>query len=81
MEVIEMKRAIKTLTEKEMELVSLLVKDCQTTGDIQKKLKTLFARTMEQMLAVEMDEYLGYEKNSLSGIIAEKIETGTIARR
>ena len=45
-----------------MELVKLLMADCQTTGDIQAKLKKLFAGTIEQMLEAEMDEHLGYEK-------------------
>jgi transposase-like protein len=53
------------LSEKEMELVQLLVEDCKTTGDIQAKLKKLFAGTIEQMLEAEMDEHLGYEKNSV----------------
>ena len=55
------------LDEKEMELVKLLMADCETTGDIQAKLKRLFAGTIEQMLEAEMDEHLGYEKNSVSG--------------
>ena len=55
------------LDEREMELVKLLMTDCQTTGDIQAKLKKLFAGTIEQMLEAEMDEHLGYEKNSVSG--------------
>ena len=55
------------LDEREMELVKLLMADCQTTGDIQAKLKKLFAGTIEQMLEVEMDEHLGYEKNSVAG--------------
>ena len=55
------------LDEKEMELVKLLVADCRSTGDIQEKLKKLFAGTIEQMLEVEIDEHLGYEKNSLLG--------------
>ena len=56
-----------------MELVKLLMADCQTnllvwaTGDIQAKLKKLFAGTTEQMLEAEMDEHLGYEKNSVAG--------------
>ena len=41
--------------------------DCETTGDIQAKLKKLFAGTREQMLEAEMDEHLGYEKNSALG--------------
>ena len=55
------------LDEREMELVKLLMADCQTTGDIQAKLKKLFAGTIEQMLEAEMDEHLGYEKNSVAG--------------
>ena len=55
------------LDEREMELVRLLMADCQTTGDIQAKLKKLFAGTIEQMLEAEMDEHLGYEKNSVAG--------------
>ncbi len=55
------------LKEKEMELVSLLMADCQNTGDIQRKLKRLFAGTIEQMLEAEMDENLGYEKHNVEG--------------
>ena len=40
------------LSEKEMELVKYLMADCQSTGDIQNKLKRLFAGTIEQMLEV-----------------------------
>lgn len=49
----------------EKELVQLLMADCESTGDIQAKLKKLFAGTIEQMLEAEMDEHLGYEKNSV----------------
>ena len=53
-----------------MELVKLLMAECKTTGDIQAKLKQLFAGTIEQMLEVEMDEHLGYDKNSVSGNVS-----------
>ena len=56
-----------TLTEKEKELVKLLMQDCESTGDIQTKLKRLFSGTIEQMLEAEMEEHLGYEKNSVEG--------------
>ena len=62
-----MKKSKNNLTETEMQLVSLLMADCQSTGDIQSKLKRLFAGTIEQMLEAEMDEHLGYDKNSVSG--------------
>lgn len=55
------------LTEQEQELVNLLVSDCESTGTIQQKLKRLFAGTIEQMLEAEMDEHLGYDKNSVLG--------------
>ena len=55
------------LSEREKELVQLLMRECETTGDIQEKLKRLFAGTIEQMLEAEMDEHLGYEKNSAAG--------------
>lgn len=62
-----MKQSSKILTEKEMELVSLLMQDCESTGDIQEKLKRLFAGTIEQMLEAEMDDHLGYDKHSVLG--------------
>lgn len=57
----------KELSAREKELVQLLMSECETTGDIQEKLKRLFAGTIEQMLEAEMDEHLGYEKNSAAG--------------
>ena len=38
------------LSEKEMELVKLIMAECESTGDIQAKLKRLFAGTIKQML-------------------------------
>jgi putative transposase len=67
MEVTTMKGSKNTLTEKEMELARELMQDCQSTGDIQRKLKRLFAGTIEQMLEAEMEEHLGYEKHSVDG--------------
>ena len=62
-----MRKSKNIQTEHEMELVKLLMAECQTTGDIQEKLKRLFAGTIEQMLEAEMDEHLGYDKNSVLG--------------
>ena len=62
-----MRRSKNILTDKEKELVNLLMQDCQSTGDIQSKLKRLFAGTIEQMLEAEMDQHLGYEKHSIEG--------------
>ena len=62
-----MKARTQGLTEKEEELVKLLVEECESTRDIQEKLKRLFAGTIEQMLEAEMEEHLGYEKHSVEG--------------
>jgi putative transposase len=62
-----MRQSKNILSEKEMELVQLLMRDCQNTGDIQKKLKRLFSGAIEQMLEAEMEEHLGYEKHSVQG--------------
>lgn len=62
-----MKTVKQELSEKEKELVGYLVRDCKTTGDIQLKLKKLFAGTIEQLLEAEMEEHLGYEKHSAVG--------------
>lgn len=55
------------LSEKEMELVQYLMADCKSIGDVQEKLRRLFAGTIEQMLETEMDKHLGYEKHSAAG--------------
>jgi len=62
-----MKASKNNLTEKEKELVNLLMQDCQSTGDIQTKLKRLFAGTIEQMLEAEMEDHIGYKKHSIEG--------------
>lgn len=62
-----MKTVRNELDEREQEVVSYLIKDCKTTGEIQTKLKRLFAGTIERMLEGEMDVHLGYEKNSIEG--------------
>lgn len=62
-----MKTSKNILTEQEKELVNLVIQDSQSTEDIQSKLKRLFAGAIEQMLEAEMDEHLGYDKNSIAG--------------
>ena len=56
------------LSEREKELVSYLVKDCKSTGDIQEKLKRLFAGTIEQILEAETEEHLGYATAATAGM-------------
>lgn len=53
-----MKKPENIPTDKEMELVNLLMQDCQSTGDIRSKLKRLFAGTIEKMLKAGMNEHL-----------------------
>jgi putative transposase len=67
MEVEPMRTSKHNLSEREKELVSLLMQDCQSTGDIQTKLKRLFAGSIEQMLEAEIEEHLGYEKHNVAG--------------
>lgn len=55
------------LSEKEISLVALISEECKTPADLTAKLKSLFAGTLEKMLEAEMDEHLGYEKNSIAG--------------
>lgn len=62
-----MKQSKNIPTDKEKELVSLLMQDCKSTDDIHVKLKRLFAGTIEQIPEAEMDKRLSYEKHSPSG--------------
>jgi putative transposase len=55
------------MNETAMELVGLLAKDCKNPGDLTAMLKELFGGTLEKMLEAELDEHLGYEKNSVAG--------------
>lgn len=56
------------LSEKEMQLASLISETCCTPAELTAKLKNLFAGALEKMLEAELDEHLGYEKNSSLGI-------------
>jgi putative transposase len=55
------------LTENEIQLAELISKECATPADVTSKLKNLFAGALEKILEAEMDEHLGYEKNSILG--------------
>lgn len=55
------------LNEQEKQLVALISKDCNDPKDLTEKLKNLFAGALEKMLEAELDEHLGYEKNSILG--------------
>ena len=55
------------LSEEEQALVSIISEECASPADLTAKLKNLFAGALEQMLEAEMDEHLGYEKNSNAG--------------
>ena len=64
---------------KETELVKLITAECRSTGNIQKLLKRLFAGTVEQIFEAEMDEHLGYEKNSVLGNILPSVPNPPIS--
>ena len=51
----------------EQEMAKMISEGCKTPAELTAKLKELFAGTLETMLEAEMDEHLGYEKNSVSG--------------
>lgn len=55
------------LSEKEMQLAALISEACSTPAELTAKLKSLFSGALEKMLEAEMDEHLGYEKNSILG--------------
>ncbi len=55
------------LNEQEMKLVELISQEYKSSADVTSKLKNLFAGTLQKILEAEMDEHLGYEKNSVSG--------------
>ena len=63
------------LSEKEMELVQLLMAYCESTGDIQAKLQRLFAGTIERCLKLRWTNILAMRKTLFSAIIPATAET------
>lgn len=55
------------LSEESRALVKALSRECATPSDVTKLLKELFAGTLSEMLEVEMDEHLGYDKHNKAG--------------
>lgn len=55
------------MNERRNELVALLAEECTNMDEVQILLKDLFKGTIESMLECEMDEHLGYEKDSIEG--------------
>ena len=55
------------MNEKAIALMEILSEECKTPADVTATLKELFAGTLEKMLEGEMEEHLGYEKNSVIG--------------
>ena len=56
-----------TTSKQAKELSALLAAECEDMADVQALLKGLFKDAVETMLQGEMDEHLGYEKNSVQG--------------
>ena len=44
-----------------------LAKSCRSVEDIQELLKDLFKDTIQECFEAELDEHLGYEKNTIEG--------------
>jgi len=55
------------MCNEQRELARMLSKSCKNMEDVQKLIKDLFKDTVEEMLESEMDEHLGYDKNSVEG--------------
>jgi len=55
------------LNEQEKQLAELISEDCKNPKDLTEKLKNLFSGALEKMLEAELEEHLGYEKNSVIG--------------
>ncbi len=55
------------LAQREKELAALISEECDSPSELTAKLKNLFAGALEMMLEAELDEHLGYEKNSTDG--------------
>lgn len=49
------------------QLAKELAKECKSVEEVHNLLKDLFRGTLEEILEAEMDEHLGYEKNSVLG--------------
>lgn len=64
------------MDERKNELVSLLSRECESMEDIHVLLKELFKGTIEQMLELEMDEHLGYNKHSPLGDLTGNSRNG-----
>lgn len=67
MVIITTKEMLSIMREEQRELAKLLSKSCTSMEDVQHLLKELFKDTVEEMLESEMDEHLGYDKNSVTG--------------
>ena len=48
-------------------MAKLLSKNCKFMDNVQDLIKDLFKETVEDMLESEMNEHLGYDKNSVKG--------------
>jgi transposase-like protein len=62
-----LKGVVIIMSNEQRELAKLLSKNCTTMEDVQNLIKELFKDTVEEMLESEMDEHLGYDKNSVEG--------------
>ena len=68
------------LDEREMELVKLLMADCQTTGDIQAKLKKLLPVRLNRCSRLKWTNTSATRRTQLPVTTPETAGTGTVKR-
>lgn len=72
------------LTKEQLEQLQKDIANAKTYEDLMGKdgaIKKLLKSSLEQMLAAEMDEHLGYEKHSVAGINSGNSRNGTSPKR
>jgi transposase-like protein len=55
------------MQQAENKTIKELARECETVDDVHNMLKDLFKDTLQQIFEAEMDEHLGYKKNSVEG--------------
>jgi|SRR5690554_44689 len=55
------------MQQAENKTIKELARECETVDDVHNMLKDLFKDTLQQIFEAEMDEHLGYKKNSIEG--------------
>lgn len=67
MEITTTKGVISFMQNLKLQLAKEVAKECKSVEDVHNVLKDLFKGTLEEILEVELEEHLGYEKHSIVG--------------